>query len=103
MTDQDPHDKAEAEYRDNAMDTGLWARAMSEVDGDEAQAREIYIALRAERLAEDPSGADEVDPAAAAGRSSGSGDSGGRGRLFTYAAAVVAVLALIVAVIALAR
>lgn len=100
MTERQHQDKAAEEFRDNAMDTGLWARAMSEVDGDEVQARERYIAMRAERLAEDPSGADEVDPAAAAGRSSGSG---GSGRALAFAAAAVAAVAIITGVIVLAQ
>lgn len=103
MTDQQLYDKAAAEFRNNTMDTGLWARAMSEVDGDEAQAREVYIALRAERLAEDPSAADEADPAAAAGQSSGPGGGGGGGRLLAYGAVCVAALVIAIALIALAQ
>ncbi len=101
MTEQQFYDQAAAEFRDNAMDTGLWARAMSEVDGDEAQARERYIAMRVDQLAQNPAGVHEADPAAAAGRSSGAG--GGRGRILAYAGAAVAALAVVLIVIWLAQ
>ncbi len=58
MTDQELEEQAAQEYRDNVMDTGLWARAMSEVDGDEERARQNYIALRVAQLEREQRGED---------------------------------------------
>jgi hypothetical protein len=98
---EDPlHEQAEQEYRANVMDTGLWARAMSEVDGDEERARRNYIALRVAQLereqrGEEKHGHDSADeaPTTAARESVG-----GRGAVYGVAA-LIAVVVLVAVVL----
>jgi hypothetical protein len=68
MAEQQFFDVVAKELEQNHLDRGLWVRAFADANGDEAQARALYIRLRAAKLERDAvatqsQGPHKLDPA----------------------------------------